>query len=245
MFRIAVCDDEFIFAESIANACKSILEKRFGKESEKSFSVDFFTNGVDLLSKHGNDFWYDIIFLDIIMDQINGITLASVIRSQDKNVPIVFLTSSDEYALKGYEVQAYRYLIKSIAEFNEWSQLETVIDQLLIEKKKKQKRLTLKVAGGFKRIAFEDILYLEIYERKTKIHTKREDLIYNEKIGEISKQLDENIFIKCHQSYIVNLKYACEISRYNLVLINKVIIPISRVCWEDVKTAFLYNVSSR
>lgn len=242
MFRIAVCDDELIFAEKIAGACKSILEKHFGEE--KFFSVDLFTNGVDLISEHGKDVRYDIIFLDILMDQIDGITVASVIRSKDKNVPIVFLTSSDEYALKGYEVQAYRYLIKSISEFNGWSQLEMVIDQILAERKKKEKRLLLKEGGGFKSIAFEDILYLEIYGRKTKIHTKRENLICNEKMSEIAEQLDDEIFIKCHQSYIINLKYAYEIRKYHFILANKATIPISRVYWEDVKAAFLYNVSN-
>ena len=173
MFRIAVCDDELIFAEKIADACNNILKKRF--EEEKSFSVDLFTNGIELISKHGNDIWYDIIFLDILMGQINGITLASIIRSKDKNVPIVFLTSSSEYVLKGYEVKAYRYLIKSITEFNEWNQLEQVIDEILREKKKKEKWLVLKDGGGFKRIAFEDILYMEIFGRKTKLHTRREN----------------------------------------------------------------------
>lgn len=243
MFRIAVCDDELVFAEKIANACKNILEKRLGED--KYYSVDLYTNGVDLISKHGGDICYDLIFLDILMDKIDGITLASVIRSKDKNVPIVFLTSSDEYVLKGYEVQAYRYLIKSISEFNEWSQLESVIDRLVTEKKKKEKKLLIKESGSFKRISFDDILYLEICGRKTKIHTKREKLICNEKMSEVAVQLDDEVFKKCHQSYIVNLKYVCEIKRYNFILINKEVIPISRVYWEEVKTAFLYNVSNR
>lgn len=239
MFRIAVCDDEFIFAENIANACESVLEKRFAQKTD--FSVDLFTNGIELIAKHGNDIRYDIIFLDILMDQINGLAVASAIRSTDKKVPIVFLTSSSEYALKGYEIQAYRYLIKS----HEWSQVETVIDQILAEKKKKEKKLLLQEGGGYKWVAVDDILYLEIFGRKTKIYTKRENFISNEKMSEILKQLDEEVFIKCHQSYIVNLKYAREIKRYNFVLINKVAVSISRVYWEAMKIAFLNYVSNR
>lgn len=243
MFRVAVCDDQILFAESIVKMCEIILEKRFG--DTKDFSVELFTNGNDLISKHGKKKKFDLIVSEIQMKEMDGITMASIIRTKDKNVPIVFLTTTDEFIMKGYEVHAYRYLIKASEEYGNWNQIESLIDRILNERKRSNKMLLLKDGGSYKRILVNDILYLEINGRGTKIHTKREKLLSKEKMSEISKHLDENIFMKCHQSYIVNLKYACEIKRYNFVLVNNGTIPISRAYWEDVKTAFLQSTLNR
>jgi two-component system response regulator LytT len=242
MFSVAVCDDEVIFAEHIAAICNNILKEHFKKE--EAFSVHLFSNGYDLIAKHGNSIWYDIIFLDILMDQIDGITVAANIRKKDKNVKIVFLTSSIEFALKGYEVQAYQYLMKSFNESNERKQLEIIMDQIISEKNK-GKWFFFKDGTGFRRISTDNILYFEISGRKTAIHTTNGKIILNEKLSEISKQLDKEQFIQCHQSYIVNFKYAVEIQRYKLFLTNEEMIPLSRKYWESVKTAFLKNVSTR
>jgi len=103
MIRIAVCDDEPFFQDNILELIKN---------SPKSieYSTDCFDNGDSLIKAHTKT-PYDIIFLDIVMPLFNGLEAAKEIREQDKNVKIVFLTTSTDYAVESYTVKATNYLL--------------------------------------------------------------------------------------------------------------------------------------
>ena len=104
--RIAVCDDE----EKYRVHVKTELEKIV---NSIDVVIDSFAQGEDLLKKIENK-PYDIIFLDIEMPTMDGITIAKKIREQSENMELVFLTNHVEYALEGYEVNALRYLTKPV-----------------------------------------------------------------------------------------------------------------------------------
>lgn len=233
MIRIAVCDDDLIFAEHAATVCRSILEER----GQAGFVVDTFRRGEDLISAYAEQGYYDMVVLDIMMDGINGMDTAAAIRQKDHTVPIVFLTSTRDFAIQGYEVKALRYLMKPV----ERDQMAEAIVHMLAERKRKW--LFAKEGSGFRRVALDDIHSLEIFGRKTSINTKNGRLVYNGKLSEIGALLDPERFVQCHQSYIVNLQYAYEIRRYEIVLFNKEIIPASRAHWDQVKSAFLRYMS--
>jgi two-component system response regulator LytT len=241
MFNVAVYDGDQTYTEYIAAMCNSILQERLGNKG--SFSVDLFSNGIDLISRHGKNICYDIIFLDFLIDNIDGMSMASAIRAKDKNVAIVYLMSSADSDLKNCGDPTYRYLMKSLTESNQRSQLENIIDQILSEKEKK-KWFLFKDKTGFKRIPTENIIYLEISGRKTAIYTSNGIILYNEKLNEIKRKLNETQFIQCHQSYIVNIKYVLEIQKSQIILLNKEIIPLSRKHREEVITAFFKNFSN-
>lgn len=233
MIRIAVCDDDLIFLEHAVSVCRSILEER----GQAGFAIDSFRRGEDLVSAYEEQGFYDMIILDIRMDGINGMDTAAAIRQKDATVPIVFLTSTMDFAIQGYEVKAFRYLMKPVQR----EQLAEVILLMLAERKRKW--LFAKEGSGFRRVAMDDIHSLEIFGRKTSINTKNGRLFYNGKLSELAGLLDPERFIQCHQSYIVNLRYVYEIRRYEIVLFNNEIIPASRAHWDQVKSAFLRYMS--
>ena len=104
--KIAVCDDEPALVKQIYQ----YLWK------QPDCSVDCFSSPAELLERYQGGESYDVIFLDIVMDSLNGIELAREIRSRDRNVFLIFLTAYLEYAPEGYEVNAYRYLLKPVTE---------------------------------------------------------------------------------------------------------------------------------
>ena len=104
--RIAICDDEEIYRIEL----KSLLDKLL---INADYNIDTFDDG-NRLSESFKALPYDLVFLDIEMPAVDGITLARAIRAASEKVFIVFLTSHVEYAIEGYEVNALRYLTKPV-----------------------------------------------------------------------------------------------------------------------------------
>ena len=104
--RIAVCDDEELFRIEF----KNVLDKAL---VNVDYDIDTFSGGSSLYEAFLKS-PFDLVFLDIEMPGIDGITLAKRLRAISENVHIVFLTSHIEYALEGYEVNALRYLVKPV-----------------------------------------------------------------------------------------------------------------------------------
>ncbi|MBE6036285.1 MAG: response regulator transcription factor [Clostridiales bacterium] len=232
MFRIAVCDDEKIFADEVALCCRTILEKK-----QAAGEVAVFSCGRDLVDAYVKGETFDLLLLDILMDGMDGIELATAIRELDKKVPIVFVTSTAQYALKGYEVQAYRYLLKPVKQI----ELEPILAERLREKGKKR-WLSLKDGAAVRRIPFEEIIYVETAGRKAIIHTDGENFTFAGRLAELENELPADRFLRCHQSYILNFSYVFEIHRYEAVLTDHTVIPISRTYWEKVKSTFLRKI---
>ncbi len=102
--RIAICDDENTFLKELEEKIVKIIPRL-------DCDVEPFSCAEDLLS---SDMAFDIVFLDIEMDGMDGMSCARKIRQSDKDIPIVFLTSHTEMAVEGYEVSAFRFLQKPV-----------------------------------------------------------------------------------------------------------------------------------
>ncbi len=110
MFRIAICDDE----EYFRNREKKLIEQYMGKRKYDCL-IDLYASGEKLLERTDTDMPYDVIFLDISMEEMDGLQTAGRIRKLSENVYIVFVTAYITYALDGYKVGAVRYLLKEEA----------------------------------------------------------------------------------------------------------------------------------
>ena len=106
--KIAICDDEVHFMDALCP-----LLEQWARERGIKLMIHQFTNGDDLIAAHQSE-CMDLIFLDIIMPLLSGIDTAREFRNMNQNVPIVFLTSSREFAFNSYEVKAFNYLIKPV-----------------------------------------------------------------------------------------------------------------------------------
>lgn len=226
MVNIGICDDELHYRLKI----KEILEETLNLH-HIHYNIYEFSSGEELLNNYPKDL--DILIMDIQMKNINGMETARKIREFDENLEIVFMTSFIEFVQDGYEVKAYRYILKPISERKVSKNIIPCIKEIM---KKRNKYLTLNVKNYVDRIKIDSILYIETDRPNILIYTR--DNIYTSKmsISKIEKTLSEYGFFRCHNSYIVNLKLVESMNGKNVVMNGKDI-PISKYRVKDLKLA--------
>jgi DNA-binding LytR/AlgR family response regulator len=147
-------------------------------------------------------YYYDIVFLDILMDQILGMDIARKLRSAGYTGNIVFLTSTAAYAVDSYEVEASGYLLKP----HDYGKLCTLLNRIIDRTKIGQYQVS--VRNTIYSIPLGEIVYVESRNNVCILHCSngREYTIYK-KLSEIETQLGDSRFLRCHQSYLVNMSY--------------------------------------
>lgn len=219
MIRIAICDDSSVFL----NQTKFMIEQ--WQDRPKNMLVNLFEDGDSLiLAHHKNPF--DIILLDVVMPLLNGIEVAREIREKDKNVKIVFLTSSPEFAVDSYTVKANNYLLKP----TEPAKLFNCLDELISNIKSLYKSLTVKGLDATHKIPLFNIEYIESQSKHIIFYTTDNKMV--ESIEPLYTYEDtlllEDGFFKCHRSYIVNIHLIKSYSHSEVVMQSGYRIPISR-----------------
>lgn len=104
--RIAICDDEKTYIEKLKNGINSL------QTHENEFEFSEFESGESFIEQFSKD-KYDLVILDIEMKDLNGLQTAEFLRQIDKNVILIFMTSFDKFVYQGYEVKAFRYILKN------------------------------------------------------------------------------------------------------------------------------------
>lgn len=235
--RIAIVDDEVSEQEIIA--------KYIGEWAEaRNELVEFacFDSSESFLFAWEDAKDYNLLVLDIEMSEINGLELARSVRSQDKNIPILFVTGYDEYMQYGYDVSALHYLIKPVNK----ERLFQVLNKLGQRGAEEVKSLILNSENGIRRIQVNNILYVEAAGHGSVMHTVDEVLRLKESLGEIERQvIPAGEVIKCHRAYLVNLRFVSAIQNANLILDNSESLPISRNQMKNVQQEFLRYYKSK
>ncbi len=224
VFNIGICDDEIIHREILSN----YVDKAF---STKSYKVVEFNSGEDLLENYPEKL--DILLLDVQMEGINGIEIAKKIRLFDTNVIIIFITAVIDFMQQGYEVRAFRYLLKPI-DYNDFSKHLLQCEEDI--NKSCENHLTIKEdnEGQVIIIPIDSILYIETDSRSVIIHTDNQIYKTRVSINKLEKHLENKIFYRCHRSYLINLNKVRCISK-NSVLIKDNEILVSRYKLKDLK----------
>ncbi|MBQ8596410.1 MAG: response regulator transcription factor [Lachnospiraceae bacterium] len=228
--RVAIIDDEITQQE--------ILEKylREWAEGEKTLiEVNRFDNAESFWFVWEEDKEYDLILLDIEMGQINGLELAKKIRTEDEQVPIMFVTGYDEYMQYGYDVSALHYLIKPVNK----AKFFIILDKLR-EKKGPAEKILLSAAEGPKSVMPDKIVYAEANGHGCIVHTTSEVIAVKESIGTFERIVStQSCFVKCHRAYIVNLQYVSMVLKTDVVLDSDERIPVSRNRLKSLQEAFV------
>jgi len=202
----------------------------------RKYEIGRFQNGQQLLDEYNSGTRYDIIFLDILLGQNNGMDIARQLSVIDKKAVIIFLTNIIDYAPEGYEVNAFRYIIKPLSMEN----FETVFTQALQEASLRKARYYVINSKdiGIVKLDVDDIIYLESYGRSMLVHLEGREIGYTANISLVDEKLSAFGFIRIHKSYIVNLKYIVQISRYSISLKGGAKLPLSRNRQKTVFNAF-------
>ena len=215
MIRIAIVDDEKVIREQI----KKLIEKK-----QTDCEIDTYGTGEDLLKA---DSVYDIIFLDIQMDGMNGIDTARVLRQKADNTVLIFITGVKEYVFDAFDVAAFHYLIKPVEEYKFSEVYNCAV--LEVGKRKQQTNGQLFVKTRNRNATFNqsDILYIESRAKKVEIHTKTDTVEAYAAIGELEKQLVGS-FYRCHRGYLVNMAFIMEYGNDSITLNNGETIILSK-----------------
>jgi two-component system response regulator LytT len=213
--RIAVCDDEELFRIEF----KSVLDKVL---INAEYDIDTFSGGSSLYEAFLKN-PFDLVFLDIEMPGIDGITLAKRLRAVSENVQIVFLTSHIEYALEGYEVNALRYLVKPV-DMNKLSEVLKYIQ----DKKNNSRQIMIKQEGEDIVIDISDIIYMESMDKNVRIVTSKSEYITRYNISDYEEELKNSGFLRIHRGYLISLSKVKKIVKNDVVMDGDISLPVSR-----------------
>ena len=227
MIKIAICEDEKEQQELLKVYINQIFE-----ELSIKYKLEILNSGEELLENYLND--TDILLLDIQMGKINGMDTARKIRTLDEDVEIIFITSLIEYALEGYEVRAYRYLIKPV----KYDNLKENIINCIKEVDIKNKYIMVKEEGNLNKIDISEITYVEVQKETITIHTLNKVYKINGTMSNIEKEIDCSRFFRCHKSFLVNLEHIKSIKQYAAVLEDSEEVPVSRYRFKETKDKF-------
>ena len=219
---IAICDDESNALTEIESITKELLA------AEKiSCGISKFRDAASLLSAVEGGAAFDILLLDVMMEHLDGMELAAALRKQGNDAAIIFISSNRDMALLGYEVSAVRYLAKPI-------QREKLQEALLYcySKQLMQKEILLPTPEGQRRILVSDVIYIEPWERGTRLILPSEECKSNMKISALDQMF-------CHRTLLVHLAFVQSIRYCELTLKTGQTLPVSKYRQAEIKESFL------
>ena len=233
MVNVAMCDDNI---NELSNMVHLLNDYRTSKHLNCDYAV--FQNGFDLVSALEKGKTFDLYCLDIIMPAFMGIELAKEIRLYDKNAPILFFTSSPEFALESYSVNAVNYVLKPLTRGKFFGTLDMVLERMRIQS---DDALIVKSNEGIQRILLSNLVYAEVMGRTIFYYLLSGKVI---KCAGSFASVTESLlmhrcFMKPHRSYIVNMRYIDTIENNKIMLQIVSSIPIAQGKTREMKELYL------
>lgn len=212
--KIAVCDDEDLFIRKIYQFLWQ----------QHDCAVECFLSPLELLEKYAAGERYDVLFLDVLMSPMNGMELARKIRDYDEYAILIFVTSCLEYAPEGYQVEAFRYLLKPVT--------EDAVSQIMAQVRQKLETsahtLLFRTPECNLLLRIPEVLYLEASNKETILHCRDDVLTLRRSLNELEGQLPPAFFFRIHRKFLVNLSHIREYDTLRLTLDCGQTLPVSR-----------------
>ena len=226
--KIAVVDDSQQDRFRITEMAGNILG-----EARITHSIDTYVDGAALLEALRSGKKYNLLLLDVMMDEMNGIALARALRDQGNQTMIVFVSSSHEMARQGYKVNAIRYVVKPL-------DAEELKEALLYCHREWQtkKEILLPTENGHHRISFPDIQFVEAFDRGTRFVLSGETVYSSLKVSEAETLLPKSGFILCHRAFLANAANVKRIRPNEFVMRSGDLVPISKHRYAEVSRRF-------
>lgn len=238
VIRVIICDDDEVFLEKLRNSIESALQSMNVSAKIHTYSRMEDISQPILAS-------CDIAFLDIDFahTRYNGLDIARKLRAERKDSIIIFVTNFIEYAPEGYEVQAFRYVLKLNVESKLKDYLQQAVDQL----QSVCETIKIKVNGEIIDIPLNAILYIESQLRMVMIHVERNSAGKNVKtyscyasLSEMEKQLEPQGFLRIHKSYLVNMAHLKRFQCKEATLDNGTLLRVSEQNYAEQKRKYLF-----
>ena len=222
MIRTAIVEDA-AFDRQVLQDCL----REYGQETGTEIQIMEFTGGSDFLEQYPEDL--DLIFMDIMMAGMDGLTTARMLRRKDDKVLLVFVTSMVQYAVQGYSVDAMDFIVKPVT----YTGLKLCMDRVVRRLNETASvRLRFSNREGTYSVDAAEICYIESLEHKIVVHTVQEKISSDMSLAAAEKMVKALPFFRCHVSYLVNLRYVDRVSG-NDVWVNGDRLAISRYRRKD------------
>lgn len=234
--KILVCDDDPAFVDKMTG----LLYEQARCQGKEILVTGCWEPG-QLDNKTLTQF--NIIFLDIDMGEYNGILLARRIRSLGLNTILIFVTQYVEFSIDGYEVRAFRYLLKEDLA----SKLPVYFKEAVAQLEKEKRALRFSVGGEDYIVKYENILYLESQLRKICLHTVQPERIneyFYATMDEMEKELFPAGFLRVQKSYLVNMQHIQKLKYDKVLLTDGTVLPVSQKKFSEIKLQYM-NWKSR
>lgn len=230
--NIAICDDEQVFLRQ--------LHRKIADLKIPDCQIHEFSSGKELLSSFIKGM-YEVIILDVEMPELNGLQTAEKIRQTDKSVIISFLTNYAEFAVKGYDVGAFRYILKNQPDYVYTKQLNSII----AECQQRFRTFTFNNKNLSFKFRLTDILYFEGHRRKVSLFTVNGELEYGGDFSTVCGELLKYNFAIINRGILVNLDHIQNITKYDIILSNGRKIPIGKTYKDEIVARYLNYATGR
>lgn len=197
---VAIVEDDGAAARELERQLE-----RFGQSSGHSFSVSCYGEAKNFLQNYQPR--YDIIFMDIKMPGLDGMSAAEQLRRVDPVTMLIFVTSMVQYAVQGYDVDAFDFIVKPVNPTAFQMKLKRALRALKLSQ---GSELALNVGGVTRVLASSAIQYIEVMDHDLTYHTEQGTFSVRGKLSSVEQKLPAASFFRCSVSYLINLRYVTQ-----------------------------------
>jgi DNA-binding LytR/AlgR family response regulator len=227
---IAIVEDEEMYSDQLGGMIES-----WSRNKDIKVKINVFSKASAFVQAFSQIGSIDAVFLDIYLEDGNGMDVAKQIRKYDPFIPIAFITRSNEYIGQGYDVWAMHYLIKPVS----YPDVEQCMDRIVqLNRQNAEHTFSFKSDGIVRVLACKNILYFQSQQHYVDIHEINGEHRFRENINDLQNSLPEQ-FLRCSRSTIINLshlyQYDAKTNYKNIILSDGTLIPVSDTYAKNVK----------
>lgn len=222
MIKVAICDDDKIFADHLEEWLKQFFD-----ENKISAVVDTFYDASYFLKSEVET--YDLMLLDIQLGEKNGIEVARELRKRQITALIIYISAYIEMAPMGYEVNAFRYVLKKDLK----KLLPYTLQDAVKEWRRRNKTYEIKTQGKIETVCLADIIFFESFKRFVIIHMKERVCKQYRKMSDLEAELNDKGFFRIHKSYLINLEHISKIQQGTVYLDEETTLKCSKENYQE------------
>lgn len=235
-FKIAICDDDLAYCDRIRNICETNIQKYTDE-----YEIHMYDSGSTVIKALENGYEADVVFMDIQMKEMSGLSAAERIRAGFHRTSVVLVTQYIDFAMEGYKVNAFRYIMKDDGKFEK--EIDECLKQIYDNKQRELDKKKIYLAEKDLWINTSDIVYIERDKHNVRFHVivDGEEMIdtYRTAIVDIETMLNDDNFLRIHQSYIVNCRFILGMTTEHVVLYNKTKLNIARRRYKEIVKEYM------
>ena len=231
----AICDDERKNTEKLENAVTA-----FFMEKDIAVGISCFAKGSELLKSVNSGTEYDVIFMDINLVTEDGISIIAQLRDLGCTIPVIFVTSYENRAIDGYDVDAFAFVVKNNME----EKLPKVLQKLYSHLYEKR-TVTVNTKDGVQLVNVDEMLYIESDNRATLVHTFAGAVTDTRSVTHFAELLSPDDFVEVHKSVYVSIPRIKRINADTVELEEGTVLPLSRRNRKSVMYAVMKKVGGQ